>query len=98
MEKHGVSSKLVCDLCKKSFSQVSNLRLHQKKCGHKEKLFYCEECGKGFRDKSSLKLHQLNKHQEVSEEEEVMCAHCGKTYKHKSSLERHMTKRHPQAQ
>ncbi|KAA0703655.1 Histone-lysine N-methyltransferase PRDM9 [Triplophysa tibetana] len=73
-----------CADCGKSFSQLSDLRLHQN-IHRGEKLFHCTQC-----DKSFLRLSNLNKHKKIhTGEKPHHCSQCEKSFGRSSELTRH---------
>jgi len=61
MNTHTGSKPFVCEVCKKSFGQNSNLTRHMR-LHTGEKPFVCNICGKGFSQSTNLKTHQTKLH------------------------------------
>ena len=78
-----------CDVCPKSFSQISALRSH--KDTHNTTLIYsCDKCGKSFKHKQYLQRHLKNH----DEPKSYSCTICSITYTDKSNLNRHVRVTH----
>ena len=70
-----------CDICEKSFTQLTNM-LNHKKTHEKEPEFKCDACGAGFRKQSTLLKH-LKIHTGVKA---FVCDVCEKSFDLPSSL------------
>ncbi|ELT99902.1 hypothetical protein CAPTEDRAFT_225157 [Capitella teleta] len=76
---------LVCPVCGKSASSVSNLNMHVKRHGEKKEA--CDVCGKCFLTPAMLQKHKASVH--VAGQKRFACVECGKTYKSELSLHSH---------
>lgn len=72
-----------CSLCKKSFTELKKLRVHQQ--AH-ERAFGCNWCGKGFYQSADLRRH-LRTH---TGERPYLCTWCSKSFTQRSNLLRHV--------
>ncbi|KAK6627413.1 hypothetical protein RUM44_009890 [Polyplax serrata] len=80
-------SKLICDVCHKTFSSMNYLEKH-KQCHTKAFSYYCEYCGKGFAVLQTLQNH-VNLHSKSSK---YQCELCGKKFIQKPNLTDHLRK------
>ncbi|XP_077597147.1 uncharacterized protein gzf1 [Stigmatopora nigra] len=81
---HGSQAEMVyrCETCEKTFSNRSNLRIHEKHVHSNERLFTCEVCNKKFKRKKDVVRH----HKQVHETHLHECSECGKLLSSKGSL------------
>ncbi|XP_077409389.1 uncharacterized protein gzf1 [Vanacampus margaritifer] len=84
---HGVKADLVyrCETCLKTFSNRSNLKIHEKHVHSSERLFPCEVCTKTFKRKKDVVRH----HKQVHGPHAHQCSDCGKLLSSKASLMLH---------
>ncbi|XP_057678487.1 GDNF-inducible zinc finger protein 1 [Corythoichthys intestinalis] len=85
--RHGIQADLLyrCKTCEKTFSNRSNLRIHEKHVHSNERLFTCEVCNKNFKRKKDVVRH----HKQVHETHLHECSECGKLLSSKGSLVLH---------
>ncbi|KAL1260757.1 hypothetical protein QQF64_008584 [Cirrhinus molitorella] len=79
------SKPFTCKLCEKSYSNVYNLRIHEK-LHSGETPFKCEICGKAYALRKSFKTHMLCH----SGDRPYKCIACRKAFKWSGSLKMHM--------
>ncbi|XP_049612053.1 GDNF-inducible zinc finger protein 1 isoform X2 [Syngnathus scovelli] len=84
---HGVKAELIyrCETCMKTFSNRSNLRIHEKHVHSSERLFTCDVCTKTFKRKKDVVRHQ----KQVHDPHMHQCSECGKRLSSKASLMLH---------
>ncbi|KAM9778977.1 uncharacterized protein ACBT44_000574 isoform 2-T2 [Syngnathus typhle] len=84
---HGVKAEMVyrCETCMKTFSNRSNLRIHEKHVHSSERLFTCDVCAKTFKRKKDVVRHQ----KQVHDPHMHQCSECGKRLSSKASLMLH---------
>ncbi|XP_061668088.1 GDNF-inducible zinc finger protein 1 isoform X2 [Syngnathoides biaculeatus] len=84
---HGVKADLVfrCETCLKTFSNRSNLRIHEKHVHSTERQFTCKVCSKTFKRKKDVVRH----HKQVHDPRIHECSDCGKSLSSKASLMLH---------
>ena len=75
-----------CEVCKRNFAEVSQLKEHMRIRHIEEKPFACSNCGKGFPTKQRLKQH-MKIHEAVKQ---FKCEVCARRFTFKSHLKRHM--------
>ena len=85
-EKAQVKEQLICEICKKSFSRKSHLRVHVQTVHDGVKEHRCEICGKTFGEKSTLRTHG-KVHELVKPHK---CISCDKNFRFRHNLERHV--------
>ena len=78
-----------CNLCKKSFSSVGNLKVHYK-IHTGEKNFVCDICNKAFVTKFNLVKH----YRIHTGEKPYVCSICLKAFNQPSALKTHYYRRH----
>ena len=88
-----VKEQNICEICKKSFSRKSYLKLHVKTVHDEVKEYKCEICGKTFGQNSELQIHGETAHNLIKPHE---CVSCDKSFGQKSTLDRHMKTVHEQ--
>lgn len=81
---------VVCPVCGKNYTSISNLNKHMKTHGEKKEV--CDVCGKQFHLKVLLKEHIKYVH---SDTYAVECQHCSKQMKSRNSLYGHIALFHP---
>jgi len=81
----------LCNYCRKSFANYSNLRHHIQIVHLKESKWDCSKCGKICSSKSNLKVH-FRTHIRVKP---YTCKYCEYDCMHHSSIKDHLTKNHP---
>ncbi|KAG5680402.1 hypothetical protein PVAND_009911 [Polypedilum vanderplanki] len=64
-----------CDICQKTFSQLSSKNSHQQTHNAQDTL-KCPECQKTFKSSLYLKKHQRNRHEKI----ENICSTCNKVF------------------
>ncbi|XP_054617345.1 GDNF-inducible zinc finger protein 1 [Dunckerocampus dactyliophorus] len=84
---HGVKADLVyrCKTCLQTFSNRSNLKIHEKHVHSTERQFSCDVCAKTFKRKKDVVRH----YQQVHDPQYHQCPDCGKSLSSKASLELH---------
>lgn len=82
---HGISPSTECDICKKIFTSVGNLKQH-KQTHNDTRRYICSYCGKGFNLHFNLKDH-INEH---TGEKPYVCVVCGKAFGKASHRVAHM--------
>nr|XP_057912329.1 GDNF-inducible zinc finger protein 1 [Doryrhamphus excisus] len=84
---HGVKADLVyrCKTCMQTFSNRSNLKIHEKHVHSTERRFSCDVCAKTFKRKKDVVRH----YQQVHDPQYHQCPDCGKSLSSKASLELH---------
>lgn len=80
----------VCEICRKDFKLLNNLRYHQTWIHTDEKPFPCEDCDKSFKRKEALVLHRKDAHPEA--EIDGTCDKCGKVFESLSKLHWHISR------
>ena len=83
-EQNDNENSLQCEICYRSFYDVSNLRQH-KRIHAGAKPYECSTCNKRFRQSCSLKKHERIHTGEVPYE----CLHCSKNFMSSSELHAH---------
>ena len=83
-EQNDNENSLQCEICYRSFYEVSSLRRH-KRIHTGAKPYECFTCDKRFRESSSLKKHERIHTGEVPYE----CMTCKKGFRHLANLKRH---------
>lgn len=73
-----------CVQCGRRFTQLRNLRTHQK-FHTGERLHGCAQCGKSFTSVGNLRVHQ----RVHTGERPYSCAHCGRSFTHEGNLKAH---------
>ncbi|XP_037876911.1 zinc finger protein 235 isoform X1 [Bombyx mori] len=89
IEKHGLRTTCLCDVCGKVFKNTERLKNH-KTTHSKLKPYTCGVCNKTFAKKFHLKVHE-NTH---TGERKHSCGVCGQSFVQRSSLLRHNKRRH----
>lgn len=81
------ASRIVCDICNKTFANRKNLRVHKQshELSYEERKHQCDVCGKKFLTKSNLFRHIRGHLQTVQFE----CSHCKKCLSSLSTLKDH---------
>ncbi len=97
---HAGKKLATCDVCNKSFSQLSYLRTH-KRIHTGEKVATCTVCNKQFSQYGSLKVHMrvhergdLRKVKKKVTEADLTCSECNKTFSNHGYLKLHMRVMH----
>lgn len=83
--EHGINPSTECDICKKVFTSVGNLKQH-KQTHNDTRRYICSYCGKGFNLHFNLKDH-MNEH---TGEKPYVCGVCGKAFGKASHRVAHM--------
>lgn len=84
--KHLGKIGFTCDICNKSFSQKSYVKIHMR-YHNGEKPFQCTECGKQFLTGSKLLSHQRR---HAGTDKQSVCTVCHLRFKYPKSLQYHM--------
>lgn len=84
-QAHGISPSTECDICKKIFTSVGNLKQH-KQTHNDTRRYICSYCGKGFNLHFNLKDH-INEHTGAKP---YVCGVCGKAFGKASHRVAHM--------
>ncbi|GFT35727.1 zinc finger protein 333 [Trichonephila clavipes] len=85
MYTHNGVQSIQCDVCKKTFNNLSSLTRHMLN-HHKEKPFQCNLCGKRVSVKCNLKTH-IRTH---TREKPFQCNLCKESFSHKTTLDNHI--------
>ena len=78
---------LVCEVCKKAFSNYKKLRIHKQV--HMERKFPCDICGLKIKTKGSLLNHMESRHLGISKKP-YFCPDCGVHFSHSDHKFKHM--------
>ncbi len=78
---------LVCQVCKKAFSNYKKLRIHKQV--HMERKFPCDICGLKIKTKGSLLNHMESRHLGISKKP-YFCPDCGVHFSHSDHKFKHM--------
>lgn len=83
--------RVVCQLCKKSFSGVSSHNRHVSRTHHKKRPFSCHQCHASFGQKGSLERHIASVHRK---ERPFQCEYCAKSFGRSDNLRIHISTVH----
>lgn len=79
------AAKYNCNICSKSFTSLSKVKLHVESHGQKGR-FVCDVCGQAYKQERAFNVH-MGMHNGVNP---FTCQFCNKSFTQKISLVRHL--------
>lgn len=86
---HGIHTDTTyrCSICKQTFANRCNLKIHERHVHNDERLFLCGMCGKAFKRKKDVTRHMRQVHEGGTERH--YCPTCGKSLSSRTALTLH---------
>ncbi|XP_046692319.1 GDNF-inducible zinc finger protein 1 [Silurus meridionalis] len=86
---HGIQTDMTyrCRICKQTFANRCNLKIHERHVHSDERLFICGMCGKAFKRKKDVTRHMRRVHEGGIERH--FCPICGKSLSSRTALTLH---------
>ena len=82
----------LCDICTKTYRNVSSLKRHMKIHGNENDHVKCKRCLKTFTRADSIVRHMKSNHSQSKGV--LLCPHCGTEFKTRNSLSNHIRYKH----